>query len=184
MSIVKSEIFLVGCILFFSIFSAQFLSAQPSEDEIKKWGEVIKGRCFEGLIVKYLPTEFEKKNRTPPGWTPSRDLVLSIEDDLKNYIEMYGKTSNADKWIVEHLSEYKLQYWGYTEIKEEELRKTNFLHKFDKRTLQINFNHISEVPDGEWKIPFGVLGGGHYFFTISYDLESKQFTGPWINAPE
>jgi len=121
-------------------------------------GKVVRGRHFVSLLVK-------DDSKLPAGWTPTKELVLSLEDDLHQYvIRNQEKTS----WIVEHLPEYKVQYWGY-------------IHD-GKKILQINFHHNSSVKYGMWKIPFGVLGGGRNHFTVLYDPTQRKFTELSINC--
>jgi hypothetical protein len=106
-------------------------------------GKVVRGKYFVGLIVK-------DDSKAPEEWTPTKELVLSLEDDLQKYIT---QTLGKDNWIAEHLPEYKVQYWGYI--------------CDGKKTLQIDFHHNSTVKYGFWKIPFGVLGGGRNHFKVT-----------------
>lgn len=131
-----------------------------------KYGEIVKGKYWEGLIVKTERIPHRKGDT--PTWTASRELVLAIEPELIEYIKKSGKERNADQWILDHLSEYKLQYLGFFEN--------------NSKVLAISFSHISQVKDGAWKEPFGVLGGGHYFFHVKYDIQKKTFKGLSINA--
>ncbi len=131
-----------------------------------RYGEIVKGKHWEGLIVNSEKLPYRKGD--PPMWTPSRDFVLSIEPALFEYINQYGKEPGADQFIVEHLSEYKVQYWGY--------------YHNNQKVLLINFKHISHIKNGAWKIPSGTLGGGHYFFGVIYNVEKSVFTKIVINA--
>jgi hypothetical protein len=101
-------------------------------------------------------------------WTASRELVLAIEPALFEYIRQYGNGKDADPFILDQLSEYKLQYSGY--------------YHNNQKVLAISFSHISHVQNGSWKEPFGTLGGGHYFFSVIYDVEKQSFTKLSINA--
>jgi len=45
------------------VFFAPVTFSQIPNDQNAKYGEVVKGKYFEGLIVYYRPTELDKKTR-------------------------------------------------------------------------------------------------------------------------
>jgi len=165
------------------LFSCPLTFSQTQQDPKAKYGEVVKGKYFEGLIVYYQPTELDKKYEELPGWTPTRKLVLSIEEDLFKHLEKYAaENQNFNKLIFKHILEYKVQYWGYAYVNKEKLRQQNYTHRYEQKILQINFHHNSSVENGMWKIPYGVLGGGYKHFTVTYDIEEKTFSEPLVNC--
>lgn len=137
-----------------------------SQSESSKYGEIVKGKHWEGLIVRTeaLP---ERKD-DPATWTTSKELVLEIEPKLHEHILTTLKDKPGYKWVLDNLYDYKIQYMGFYDGK--------------KKILAISFMHISRVKNGEWKEPFGVLGGGQYYFNVIYDAESKYFSRLSVNA--
>jgi hypothetical protein len=135
-------------------------------NSMNRYGEVVRGKYFEGLIVRYDDSEPIGKSN-PPGWTPGKELFLEIEPSLLKYMNSYGTEPYADRWINAHLFEYKLQIYGD--------------YAGERKVMSIWFYHESKVKGGAWKVPFGVLGGGDYFFLIKYDVGSGTFEGPFIN---
>jgi len=121
-------------------------------------GKVVRGQHFVGLIVK-------DDSKPPERWTPTKELVLSLENDLQQYVIM---NQEKNSWIVQHLPEYKVQYWGYIND--------------GKKILSIKFHHNLSVKYGMWKIPFGVLGGGCNHFSVVYDTAQRKFTGLSVNC--
>ena len=169
---------LIACLLMSSFGFSETLFEKENKD-----GEVVKGKYFEGFIVYYRPTELTKKYEELPGWSPSRRLVLSVEEVLFKHLEKYAaKNADFDKLIFKHIFEYKLQYWGYADINKEKLRQQNFTHRYEQKILQINFHHNSDVENDFWKVPHGVMGGGYKHFSVSYYLEEKTFTEPSVNC--
>jgi hypothetical protein len=142
------------------------IGCSPKHEELTKYGEIVKGKYWEGLIVN--KDAFPHRKDDPQTWTASHELVQNIEPALFEHIQKYGKSKEADQWIIEHLSEYKLQYWGF--------------YNNNVKVLAIIFKHISGVQNGAWKEPSGVLGGWHYYFSVIYDTEKKSFTKVSINA--
>jgi len=137
-----------------------------SQSESSKYGQIVKGRHWEGLIVR---TEtIPKRKNDPATWTASKKLVLEIEPKLHEHILSTFKDKPGYEWILGNLHDYKIQYTGF--------------YEGDTKILAISFMHISQVKNGEWKEPFGVLGGGQNFFSVLYDTEKKTFSKPSVNA--
>ena len=112
-------------------------------------------------------------------WTPSVVQIRNLELKIKKIIENYksniklDSTKNADlKYIIKNINNYNRRYFCC-------------INKYGKKILYINFyirkdNDNLNLPDTNL---FNVIGGGKYYFNITYNFDLKRVVDLNINAP-
>jgi hypothetical protein len=127
------------------------------------------GSGYDGAIVREEALSPDRRR-----WTPTEDNVRELETLLPTYLDSPAALSKLRYTSIRsQLSHYKRQYWGES--------------SGTRRIIRVHFFHEETpiVQKGGWlKSAVSVMGGGDRYLRITYDLDKKQFSELWINAPE
>lgn len=118
--------------------------------------------------IKYVSGEDIKE------WTPTRHQIFSFENNLFDRLKEYKPKDEYQEtdlaYILKELENYKRQYIGYLDSKNNQCLWINFY----------NSTNVLEEPDYEIE---HVFGGGADYFTIWFDLTENKIVGISINGP-
>ncbi len=114
----------------------------------------VKTDKVNGLICTNF-ADWKSMVKATEFWTPTKDDVLTAEDQIEAYLKKDSKFHTPDLW--RKLPEYKRQYIGIV---------VN-----GHQRIFCNFFCWSQLPLNEK--PVFVFDGGECFFRIQYDLDEK-----------
>jgi len=127
------------------------------------------GSGYDGAIIRQDSLSPDRRR-----WTPTENEVRDLETLLPTYFDSPAALSKLRYTSIRsQLSHYKRQYWGES--------------RGNRRIIRVHFFHEETpvVQKGGWlKSAVSVMGGGDRYFRITYDLDRKQFSELWVNAPE
>jgi hypothetical protein len=111
-----------------------------------------------------------------PGWTPSREEVLKLIDDLRSHFAKQKKAKRPIPGMV--LREYIGQFVGLSRD------GRRFIHaNFGCRSSLKELEAIEEARELDWRrVPILTLDGGDCYFQIDYDPQARTFSDLMING--
>jgi hypothetical protein len=123
------------------------------------WGTLIRGNGYEGLLT---PAAKVRERRGP--WTPTKMQIDSLEQDLKEYVQVRGETFGAN--VIATLSKYRRNYLCMT--------------KDGARMIYVELYSPQIVSRRTWLN--GVIiddGGRENNWSIMYFPETRTFTNAY-----
>jgi hypothetical protein len=105
---------------------------------------------------------------TPPYWTPNMDDISKLNRKIEIYLQQ-SKDTVANK-VAGNLSDYKMQYIGYTDNG----KKWILINAFCGSVWKANDSWQSNVVI--------VFDGGPCFFQVRYDVVGSQFERFEVNG--
>ena len=137
----------------------------------------VVGPTYEGAIISgeaQLNSDPRHLIKATAVWTPTAADVRQAEELLPAYLASRDAASAlGESRVRAELPRYKRQYWGVV--------------RRGRLEILIHFYH-EDTSVGRKRLwlqgMVAVSGGGDQFFRITYQPNTKRFTGLQINAPE